>query len=132
MEEFQYENLSSDIGIEKGDILDIASALRCIVQHCHNHGMHFDGSRLLDALQEAVGADGTIMVRAFTWDFCKKNPFRHTAKLQPGRGIGKYCHEKRELCKDTASSIFLDGLGKASGISLRAGERQCFRRRDSV
>ena len=73
MEEFQYENLISDIGIEKGDILDIASGLRCIVQHCHNHGMHFDGSRLLDALQEAVGADGTIMVRAFTWIFAKKS-----------------------------------------------------------
>lgn len=75
MEEFQYENLISDIGIEKGDILDIASGLRCIVQYCHNHGMHFDGSRLLDALQEAVGADGTVMVRAFTWDFCEKIPF---------------------------------------------------------
>jgi len=80
MKEFNYRDLISDIGIEKGDILDIASGLRCITQYCHNHDMWFDGNHLIDALKEKVGTEGTIMIRTFTWDFCHQVPFdiRHS------------------------------------------------------
>ncbi len=75
MNEINYKELISDIGIEKGDIIDVASALRDFSQYCRSHELIFDANHLLDTLIEAVGAEGTVMIRAFTWDFCKQIPF---------------------------------------------------------
>ena len=75
MGEFNYRDLISDIGIEKGDILDIASGLRCITQYCRDHSILFDANHLIDAIKEEVGTEGTVMIRTFTWDFCRQVPF---------------------------------------------------------
>lgn len=75
MEEFNYTGLISEIGIKKGDILDIASGLASIIIYCRSRKLKFDANHLLDTLKESVGIEGTLMVRAFTWDFCHDIPF---------------------------------------------------------
>ena len=75
MQEFDYREYLENVGIEKGDILDVASDLLSILVYCRKYKLKFDANRLLDVLQEMVGEDGTIMIRAFSWDFCKGKTF---------------------------------------------------------
>ena len=61
MEELNYRELISGIGIEKGNILDIASGLHDIKQYCRSHNLSFDGNHLIDVLKEETGPGGTVM-----------------------------------------------------------------------
>lgn len=75
MSGIDYMEIVSDIGIEKGDIIDVASALRGMKQYCDNQGLVFEANYLIDALIEKVGSKGTVMIRTFNWDFCDQVPF---------------------------------------------------------
>lgn len=75
MEELNYTEFLNGVGIEKGDILDVASDMMSIMMYCRRKKLRFDPNHLLDALKEAVGEEGTVMIRTFTWDFCHDTPF---------------------------------------------------------
>lgn len=75
MEEFNYQDFLSGVGIEKGDILDVASDLVSIMSYCKKQRLSFSPERLIDTLEDMVGAEGTVMIRAFTWDFCRGEGF---------------------------------------------------------
>lgn len=75
MKAFDYKGYLEGLGIEKGDVLDIASDIVSIAYFAEQNKMSFDMDELIDRLCEAVGEEGTIMIRTFTWDFCKGKPF---------------------------------------------------------
>lgn len=75
MEEFNYVNLLSGIGIEEGDILDVSSDMMAVLMFCRKQKLRFDPNHLIDALKEMVGKTGTVMIRTFNWDFCHDTPF---------------------------------------------------------
>ena len=75
MEELDYLELIRTIGVQKGDVLDVASGLASVILYCRSKKLKFDSHHLLDALKESVGPEGTIMIRAFNWDFCHDVPF---------------------------------------------------------
>ncbi len=74
-EEFDYKRYIGSLPIERGDTLDVASDLLSIYGYCRQERLTFDPRRLLAALEESVGPDGTVMIRAFSWAFCKGEPF---------------------------------------------------------
>jgi aminoglycoside 3-N-acetyltransferase len=146
MEELNYAEYLDGIGIKKGDILDVASDLMSVMMYCRRKKLRFVPNHLLDALQEMVGEEGTVMVRTFTWDFCHDTPF--DIKESPSRSgslgdvamkredfkrtqhpiyswmvWGKY---QEELCAMTNSSAFgidtpFDFLDKKHGKQLVIG-----------
>ncbi len=75
LREFDYGRFLEEAGIQKGDLLDVSSDMMHVRLMCSRAGCFFEPDHLLEALQEAVGPEGTIMVRAFTWDFCRGEPF---------------------------------------------------------
>ena len=75
MEEFNYAEYLSGIGLQKGDILDVASDMMSVMMYCRRNKLRFNPNHLIDALQEVVGEEGTVMIRTFTWDFCHDTPF---------------------------------------------------------
>ena len=75
MQELDYQDFLKNMGIEKGDIIDVASDLMSIWKYCRKEGVAFEPNHLLDSLQDMVGENGTIMIRAFSWDFCKGENF---------------------------------------------------------
>lgn len=54
-----------------GDILDISSDYASLYFYTKKIGLPFDGNDLLDFLYSLVTDAGTLMVRTFSWDFCK-------------------------------------------------------------
>ncbi len=97
MKDINYTELVAGIGIEKGDIIDVASALRGFKQYCQLQELEFNADYLIDALIEAVGLDGTVMVRAFTWDFCEKKPFDILHSVSQVGALGNVAMKRRDF-----------------------------------
>lgn len=71
--------------LKKGDIVDVASDMWQFIICFHNRKETFDPNRLIDALQQAVGEEGTVLIRTFNWDFCHDTPFdRRNTPSQTG------------------------------------------------
>lgn len=75
MEEFNYLDYLSGVGIEKGDILDVSSDMMSVLMYCRRNKLRLNPNRLIDTLQELVGEEGTVMIRTFNWDFCHGTSF---------------------------------------------------------
>lgn len=72
-----YEKLLETAQVERGDIIDVASDLLSVMLRFREANEKFDANLLLDALKEAVGEEGTVLIRAFNWDFCHGVPFHY-------------------------------------------------------
>ena len=72
-----YSELIKAADIRRGDILDVASDLLSVMLRFRERHERFDANHLLDALKDAVGEDGTVLIRAFNWDFCRGVPFHY-------------------------------------------------------
>lgn len=72
-----YSEFLNAAGIQKGDVLDVASDLLSVMLRFRERHEKFDADQLLDALQNAVGENGTILIRTFNWDFCHGTPFHY-------------------------------------------------------
>lgn len=73
--ELNYAKIYEGLGIEKGSVVDVASDLASIMLYCKKKGLHFDADHLIDSLKETVTEEGTVLIRTFTWDFCKGKGF---------------------------------------------------------
>lgn len=72
-----YEKLLETAQVKQGDIIDVASDLLSVMLRFRELHERFDANMLLDALKEAVGEEGTVLIRAFNWDFCHGVPFHY-------------------------------------------------------
>ncbi|MBO5566250.1 MAG: AAC(3) family N-acetyltransferase [Succinivibrio sp.] len=75
MANFDYDAYIDGVGDFLNQIVDVASDMFFIKMYCRRHNLAFDENELIDKLKEAVGPEGTLMIRAFNWDFCKGVPF---------------------------------------------------------
>ena len=73
--ELDYMDFLQGVGVEKGDIIDVSSDMANVLMYCRRIGVRLVPDHLIDALQELVGPEGTVMIRTFTWDFCHGEPF---------------------------------------------------------
>lgn len=83
-----YTSFAQACQLKKGDIIDVCSDLREFMIYFYRRKETFDPNRLIDALQQAVGEEGTILIRTFNWDFCHGTPFdrRNTPGLTGALG----------------------------------------------
>lgn len=70
MVELDYNMLLCAIPIKKGATVDVVSDLFSIQKRCWEIGRKFDPDKLIDAICETVGEEGTVLIRMFSWDFC--------------------------------------------------------------
>ena len=78
-----YEIMLREANIQKNDILDVSSDLAKLILHCKKLGEQFDANEILEILKDLVGEDGTLLVRAFNWDFC--SGFAFDIRRSPSR-----------------------------------------------
>lgn len=71
MREFDYDEYLSLAEIPPGAIIDVASDTLSIMMFCKKRDLRFDFDHLIDAMKRKAGDDGTIMIRTFSWAFCK-------------------------------------------------------------
>lgn len=75
MDKVNYMEWFQSVGINTGDIIDVASDLLSVMLYCRERNRKFDANELIDALRETVGETGTVLIRIFNWDFCHGKTF---------------------------------------------------------
>ena len=75
MEEFDYCSLLETAGIKRGMTVDVVIDLFNVMKQCMKLHLFFDPDHFIDALNDKVGVDGTVLIRTFTWDFCHGRGF---------------------------------------------------------
>lgn len=75
MKEFDYDGYLNLAGVSSGAIIDVASDLLSLMRYCRQYGLRFDADNLIDALKRMAGSEGTVMIRTFSWTFCRGIPF---------------------------------------------------------
>lgn len=98
----EYLNLA---GIEKGDILDVASDVLSITLFFRKYGINFSMDELLDELKEKVGTEGTILIRCFNWDFCKGETFDYKRTKSQAGSLGNVALQREDF-KRTQHPIY--------------------------
>ena len=97
MDEFNYKKFVDVLGLEEGDVIDVASDLRSIMLYCREHKLKFQPNGLIDALMTAVGEKGTVMIRAFSWAFCKGEAFDIRATPSQVGSLGNIAMRRRDF-----------------------------------
>lgn len=67
-----YQKLVEPFGLKKGDSIWLSSELMKIVVLCKKQKIDFDSNKLIEAFQDAVGEEGTILIPTFSFDFSNK------------------------------------------------------------
>ena len=93
MESF-YEALLKAGQVKRGDILDVGSVLFSVMLRFREWHEKFDANWLLDALKEAVGSEGTVLIRTFNWDFCHGTPFPYSVDVSGDDSIFAFLEER--------------------------------------
>lgn len=85
MKEFDYDEYLSFAEVPSGAIIDVASDLLSLMRYCRQHDLRFDADNLIDALKRMAGSEGTVMIRTFSWAFCRGASFDiRTTKSEVG------------------------------------------------
>lgn len=81
MAELDYNMLLKAVPIKRGATVDVVSDLFNIQKRCWEIGRKFDPDKLIDAICDTVGEEGTVLIRMFSWDFCHGKGYdaRHTS-----------------------------------------------------
>lgn len=65
----EYAEIVSRFGLKKGESIWVSSELIRLMLFFKKKGIDFDGNELIDAFQEAVGEEGTIIIPTFSFEF---------------------------------------------------------------
>lgn len=102
---FDYKGLISSIGIKKGDCIDIVSDMRYLMLAARAEKEKFSGPEFIEALQDVIGTEGTLLLRMFNWDFCKGIPFDVNKTKSKSGALGNYALDMPDF-KRTRHAIY--------------------------
>ncbi len=114
MKEFDYDAYLQLSDVHTGQIIDVASDLFSVAFFCRKNGLHFDPNCLIDSLVNLVGREGTVLIRAFSWRFCRGIPFQmnHTRSEVGALGTIAMSHREFGRTKHPLYSWFVYGNKK--------------------
>ncbi len=87
------------LGIQKGDTLDVASDLLSVSVLFLRRGQRPDPDAILDLLCEMVGEEGTVLIRAFNWDFCHGTAFDVLKSPSRVGGLGNAAAKRTDFVR---------------------------------
>ena len=61
--------------IHAGDTICLISNISRLMKVASDHGESFSCDQFIDSILECIGSEGTLLIPAFNWDFCKGVPF---------------------------------------------------------
>ena len=70
-----YDSFVGQLHIHQGDRIWLSSEVIKLALSFKRSGLRFDGSALIDAFQSAVGADGTLILPTFSFEFSNKGTY---------------------------------------------------------
>ena len=69
------KNIFDQINIVLGDTILVSSDILTLLIEFKKQKQNFDANLIIDLLINKIGPNGTLMLPAFNWDFCKGKDF---------------------------------------------------------
>lgn len=98
-EYISYKLIPSILEIEKGDIILLTSDITDLFLRCQEKGETFDINILLDQFQEALGAEGTLLIPTYNWGFCQGKPFDYKRTPSKTGAIGNAALRRKDFIR---------------------------------
>lgn len=100
MEYVPYGKIMEQIeGIQKGDIIYVISDVLELAKTAREHGERFNAHQFLHTLMDKIGAEGTILIPVFNWDFCEGRPFDYKKTLGQTGALGNAALKDTEFTR---------------------------------
>lgn len=100
-----YDKILSSININKNDNLFISSDMTTLLFNYLEQGIKFDCNLFIEAVQEKIGSNGTLIFPTYNWMFCKGETFDYNKTLSK-TGIFSKVALKRDDFKRTKHPIY--------------------------
>ncbi len=94
-----YKSLVEQFQINKGDRLWLSSELIKLVLQFKREGIKFDGTALIEAFQDAVGEEGTLMFPTFTFEFSNKGRYDVLNTKGTTGALGNIALGRTDFCR---------------------------------
>lgn len=94
-----YKSLVEQFQINKGDRIWLSSELIKLVLRFKKEGIKFDGSVLIDTFQEVVGAEGTLMIPVFSFEFSNKGRYDVLNTKGTTGALGNIALGRADFCR---------------------------------
>lgn len=109
------KNIAGRLDLNEGDTLLISSDLKRLLFQCLEHEDDIDLNVFLESFMDAVGEEGTILLPAFNWDFCKGIAFDY--HRTPGRtgSLGKVALKRNDFIRTKHPIYSFAVWGKDAG-----------------
>ena len=98
-EYISYKLIPSILEIDKGDIILLTSDITDLFLRCQEKGETFDINILLDQFQEALGAEGTLLIPTYNWGFCQGKPFDYKRTPSKTGAIGNAALRRKDFIR---------------------------------
>lgn len=99
MKSFDYNEYLGLAGISQDAIVDVSSALASVMKFSVRNDLKFNANELIDELKHLFGNDGALMIRAFSWQFCKGMAFRPRETKSEVGALGNYAIKRRDFLR---------------------------------
>jgi len=96
-EAFGYDELIRAAGIKQGMTVDIVIDLFNVTMHCKAKGLRFEPQKFIDALKNAVGNDGNVLIRTFSWDWCHGKGFDSKTTVSQVGALGNVAMKRPDF-----------------------------------
>ncbi len=100
-----YNKILNSININKDDNLFISSDMGRLLFNYLEQGIKFDCNLFIDAIQEKIGENGTLIFPTYNWKFCKGESFDYHKTLSK-TGILSKVALKRDDFKRTKHPLY--------------------------
>lgn len=101
----EFAELIEGLDIRQGDIIDVASDMASVMIYYMKRKIKCSPDAIIDMLKEAVGPEGTVMIRTFNWDYCHGADF--DIRTTPGKtGLLGNAALKRDDFKRTRHPLY--------------------------
>jgi len=94
-----YKNFAEKLDLKKGEILLLNSNFLNIFLRARSEKKTFDFDMFIDAIFSKIGKKGTLLIPAYSWEFCKSQSFdsnktKSICGSLPNYFIGKNCFQR--------------------------------------
>ncbi len=105
MDDIDYYELIKAADVEAGMTIDVVVDLFDVTKHCMALGVNFNPDLFISALEDIVGPEGNILIRAFTWDWCHGKGYSSKRSVSRVGALGTVAMKRSEF-KRTRHPIY--------------------------
>ena len=97
----EYESIVKQLGVRPGDRVWLSSELIRLVLQFKRAGAVFDASELIDAFQNALGKEGTLILPTFSFEFSNKGRYDYLNTKGTTGVLGNVALERPDFLRTT-------------------------------